>query len=35
MYVENKNVTADPAGEGVVRKVLSYSPNYHGSGASF
>ena len=27
MYVENKNVTADPAGEGVVRKVLSYSPN--------
>ena len=27
MYTENKNISLEPAGEGVVRKILSYSPN--------
>lgn len=27
MYVENKNISLEPAGEGVVRKILAYAPN--------
>ena len=27
MYVENKNIPLEPAGEGVERKVLAYAPN--------
>ncbi len=27
MYVENKNISLESAGEGVVRKILAYSPN--------
>ena len=27
MYVENKNVHSNPAGEGVMRKILAYAPN--------
>ena len=27
MYVENKTISHEPAGEGVVRKILAYSPN--------
>lgn len=27
MYVENKTISHEPAGEGAVRKILAYSPN--------
>ncbi len=27
MYVENKNILPEPAGEGTVRKILAYAPN--------